>query len=37
MNYYFSGVLILLMVLLALFGGPNAWGRNEYLNDYPNS
>ena len=37
MNYYFTGVLILLMVLLALFGGPNAWGRNEYLNDYPNS
>ena len=37
MNYYFTGVLILLMVLLALFGGPNAWGRNEFLNDYPNS
>jgi hypothetical protein len=21
----------------SFFGGPNAWGRNEYLNDYPNS
>jgi len=23
MNYYFTGVLIILMVLLAFFGGPN--------------
>jgi len=23
MNYYFTGTLIILMVLLALFGGPN--------------
>ena len=37
MNYYFTGVLIIMRVLLALFGGPNAWGRNEYLNDYPNN
>ena len=33
MNYYFTGVLIVLMTLLALCGGP-AHSRNEYLNDY---
>jgi len=35
MNYYFTGILIILMTLLAFFAGP-AYGRNEYLNDYPN-
>jgi hypothetical protein len=33
MNYYFTGILIILMTLLALFGGP-AHSRNEYLNEY---
>ena len=33
MNYYFTGILIVLITLLALFGGP-AHSRNEYLNDY---
>ena len=33
MNYYFTGILIVLMTLLALFGGP-AHSRNEYLNEY---
>ena len=33
MNYYFTGLLIVLMVLLALFVKP-AHARNEYLNDY---
>ena len=33
MNYYFTGVLIVLMTLLALCGGP-AHSRNEYLNEY---
>ena len=33
MNYYFTGILIILMVLLALFVKP-AHARNEYLNDY---
>ena len=32
MNYYFTGVLIILMVLLALFGGPRAWGANSQSN-----
>ena len=34
MNYYFTGTLIILTLLLALFGGPKAWGKNEYLNEY---
>lgn len=33
MNYYFTGILIILMVLFALFVKP-AHARNEYLNDY---
>ncbi len=33
MNYYFTGVLIILMTLLAFCAGP-AYPRNEYLNDY---
>ena len=33
MNYYFTGILIVLMVLLALFVKP-AHARNEYLNEY---
>ena len=33
MNYYFTGILIVLITLLALFGGP-AHSKNEYLNDY---
>ena len=33
MNYYFTGILIILMTLLAFFGGP-AHSRNEYLNEY---
>jgi len=33
MNYYFTGLLIVLMVLLALFVKP-AHARNEYLNEY---
>ena len=33
MNYYFTGVLIILMTLLALFVKP-AHSRNEYLNEY---
>jgi hypothetical protein len=33
MNYYFTGILIVLITLLALFGGP-AHSRNEYLNEY---
>ena len=37
MNYYFTGILIILMTLLALFGGPKAWGRNDYLNDGSNT
>ena len=32
MNYYFTGVLIILMVLLALFGGPRAWGDTTQTN-----
>ena len=34
MNYYFTGTLIILTLLLALFGGPKAYGKNEYLNEY---
>ena len=33
MNYYFTGLLIILMTLLALFVKP-AHARNEYLNEY---
>ena len=33
MNYYFTGILIVLMVLLALFVKP-AHARNEYLKEY---
>ena len=32
MNYYFTGLLILAMTILALFVEP-AYPRNEYLND----
>ena len=34
MNYYFTGTLIILVLLLALFGGPKAHSKNEYLNEY---
>ena len=34
MNYYFTGTLIILILLLALFGGPKAHSKNEYLNEY---
>ena len=33
MNYYFTGLLILALTILALFVEP-AYPRNEYLNDY---
>ena len=33
MNYYFTGILVVLMLLLALFMKP-AHARNEYLNEY---
>ena len=33
MNYRFTAILIIMMTLLALFGGP-AHSRNEYLNEY---
>ena len=36
MNYYFTGILIILMVLLALFVRP-AEARNEYLNNGSNT
>jgi len=36
MNYYFTGILIILMVLLALFVRP-AEARNEYLNNGTNT
>ena len=36
MNYYFTGILIVLMVLLALFVKP-AHARNDYLNNGTNS
>ena len=35
MNYYFTGILIILMMLLALFVRP-AEARNEYLNNGSN-
>jgi hypothetical protein len=35
MNYYFTGILIILLTLLAFCVGP-AYPRNEYLNSYPN-
>lgn len=35
MNYYFTGILIILMVLLTLFVTP-AYPRNEYLNNGSN-
>ena len=30
MNYYFTGVLIIMMTLLALCGGPATWLTNTY-------
>ena len=33
MNYYFTGILILALTILALFVEP-AYPRNEYLNEY---
>ena len=33
MDYRFTAILIVMMTLLALFGGP-AHSRNEYLNEY---
>ena len=33
MNYRFTALLIVMMTMLALFGGP-AHSRNEYLNEY---
>ena len=33
MNYYFTGILIVLMLFLALFMKP-AHARNDYLNEY---
>jgi len=35
MNYYFTGILIILLTLLAFCVGP-AYPKNEYLNSYPN-
>jgi hypothetical protein len=35
MNYYFTGMLIIMLTLLAFCAGP-AYPRNEYLNSYPN-
>ena len=32
MNYYFTGILIILVILLALFGGPKAWGDTTQTN-----
>ena len=34
MNYYFTGILVVLLCLLAWVGP--AYPRNEYLNSYPN-
>ena len=34
MNYYFTGILVVLLCLLAWIGP--AYPRNEYLNSYPN-
>ena len=33
MDYRFTAILIVMMTLLALFGGP-AYSKNEYLNEY---
>ena len=33
MNYYFTGLIILALTMLALFVEP-AYPRNEYLNEY---
>ena len=33
MDYRFTAILIIMITLLALFGGP-AYPRNEYLNEY---
>ena len=33
MDYRFTAILIIMITLLALFGGP-AYRRNEYLNEY---
>jgi hypothetical protein len=32
MNYYFTGILIILITLLALLGGPKAWGDSTQTN-----
>jgi len=32
MNYYFTGTLIILVMLLALLGGPKAWGDSTQTN-----
>ena len=32
MNYYFTGILIILVTLLAFFGGPKAWGDTTQTN-----
>lgn len=32
MNYYFTGILIILVILLALLGGPKAWGDSTQTN-----
>jgi hypothetical protein len=34
MNYYFTGLIILALTMLALFVEP-AYPKNEYLNSYP--
>ena len=31
-NYYFTGILIILITLLAFFGGPKAWGGSTQTN-----
>ena len=31
-NYYFTGILIILITLLAFFGGPKAWGDSNQTN-----
>ena len=31
-NYYFTGILIILICLLALFGGPKSWGDSTQTN-----
>ena len=35
MNYYFTGIIILMLTALAFCTTP-AYPRNEYLNSYPN-